>query len=137
MNVDDITCLAYFEFNIDGGTWDKYFQEAGGDKDMADHLWEKFHGYGHNFLRTFGNSDLSNRKLLFEVATRWCKEKEYPTSFGAPFVSSEKCDKNPCDLTIKGKRDELKEPTLKELKAKIREDELKIKKRFEGIGKGI
>ena len=78
MENKDITCLAYFEYNIDGDAFSKLFQEAGGSERMANHIWGKFADYEHSFLRTFGMADSDNREILFKVASKWCKENDYP-----------------------------------------------------------
>ena len=62
-----INKMAYFEFNVNGWDFEKLFIKVGGNSHMAKHLWGKFHGYDHSFLKLFGYSDLQNRRLLVKV----------------------------------------------------------------------
>ena len=78
MEKKDVTCLAFFEHNVNGETFKNLFQEAGSSKNMAGHIWDKFADYNHSFLRTFGMADSANRKILVKVAIKWCKENDYP-----------------------------------------------------------
>lgn len=78
MDVKEVTCLAFFEYNINGDIFNRLFQEAGGSERMASHIWAKFTSHNHSFLRTFGLADSENRELLFKVATKWCEENDYP-----------------------------------------------------------
>ena len=73
-----VTCLAYFEYNVEGPTFEKLFLEAGGTKHMANHMWGKFNDYDHSFLRLFGMADSDNRKKLLDVASKWCEKNDWP-----------------------------------------------------------
>jgi len=64
VTLNDMDALAYYEYNIDGETFRENFVKAGGTPDMANHMWNKFHGKDHSILATFGHADLKNKKLL-------------------------------------------------------------------------
>ena len=69
-----LTCAAYFEFNITGEEFRDSYIEHGGSEHMADHMWGKFDQYNHSILKTLGNADLNNRRLLTMVVNDWCEE---------------------------------------------------------------
>ena len=59
--------LAYFEYNINGETFKEKFMKFGGTEQMADHLWDKFHGYNHSIIKSWGALDLQNKKIMIKV----------------------------------------------------------------------
>ena len=69
---EQLGLLAYFEVDIDGETWRKLFVENGGTKNMAEHLWEKFHTiYNHSILRLWINLDINNRTIVLKILNTW------------------------------------------------------------------
>jgi hypothetical protein len=73
--LNKITMSAY---NIDGDTFSKYYVEAGGDRDIAEHVWKKWKvEHKDNFLWAYGNLDKENRTLVTKVLMRYAKERGY------------------------------------------------------------
>lgn len=59
-----INALAYFEFNVNKETFVKLFLKYSDDKELAEHLWNKFHEYNHSILKLVGSADLETLKIL-------------------------------------------------------------------------
>lgn len=59
--------LTYFEYNISGETFKEKFMKFGGEESMANHLWEKFHGYNHSILSSWGALDKQNKEIMIKV----------------------------------------------------------------------
>jgi len=62
-----LTKLSFYEYNINGDTFNKNFIKSGGTERMANHLWEKFVGKRHSILGLWGEADKENREILVKV----------------------------------------------------------------------
>lgn len=63
--------LTAFQNSIDGWLWRALWVSIDNDIDMAEHMWNKFHGYNHQILDSWAYADLKNRRVILAMINKW------------------------------------------------------------------
>jgi len=63
--------LFRFQHDVDYAEWERLYMAVGGTKNMAEHLWSKFHEYDHQILKLWIDLDSEQRILVLAMINRW------------------------------------------------------------------
>jgi len=63
--------LFRFQYDVDYAEWERLYLAVGGTKNMAQHLWGKFHEYDHQILKLWADLDSEQRPLILAMISKW------------------------------------------------------------------